>query len=408
MGEVDRSYIIKIIIVFFLGWALLYADRTALYPLLGVIGDDLNLTGAQAGAITSAFFVCYTFMQIPAGMWGDRYGLKKMLVFMFMLAGIALLAIGIFPPGYLTLILLVALHGTGAGAYFPAAMGTTLKTVPQKMRGLSSAIVQSGMSLGLALGLVCSGPIYLYFNSWRMPFFVLAIPTIMLAVVYQIVLRDIKPEASHAREKSSIRWIFNNKNLMLLSVTSFCSQYGFWTVVTWGPTFFQTERGLSLAVAGLYTAIVAFTAIPATLTIGSCSDRFGRKKPSLILLPLAAVTVFATGYVKSLPALIAVLVCYGLVGKLTWDPIEISWFGDHVAAVRPEAMGTAVAFFNFFGMCAATVAPVVSGWVKDITGSLVSSFYLGGAIVLLGSVLLIFVPETVSGAGSKDKGTPLA
>ena len=40
-GEVDRSYIIKIIIVFF--WVGHYSMLTVqLLPLLGVIGDDLN------------------------------------------------------------------------------------------------------------------------------------------------------------------------------------------------------------------------------------------------------------------------------------------------------------------------------------------------------------------------------
>lgn len=391
--NLDREYVNRIIAVFCLGWAVIYADRTVLYPMLNIIGKDLSLTATQEGAITSVYFLFYVAMQVPAGILGDKYCLKKVLVVMFLLAGVSMLLLGIMPPAYLTLMILVALHGTGGGAYFPAAMGITLETVPAEKRGLSTAIVSSGMSMGLALGLISAGPLFLYFHNWRMPFLILSIPTIVLAIVFQYVLRECKPSVT---KKSSISEILRKKNLMLISGASFCSQYGFWTVVTWGPTFFQTERGLGLTISGLYTAIVAFTAIPASLTIGNSSDRFGRKTISLVLLPLAAATIFATGYVKSLPALILVLVCYGLVGKLTWDPIEISWYADHVAAAIPESMGTAVAFFNFFGMCAAIAAPVISGWLKDLTGSLQSSFYLGGAIVLLGAVFLAFVPETVN------------
>lgn len=51
---------------------------------------------------------------------------------------------------------------------------------------------------------------------------------------------------------------------------------------------------------------------------------------------------------------------------------------------------------NFMGMSAAIAAPVGSGWLKDLTGSLESSFYLGGAIVLLGTLFLVFVDETVA------------
>jgi len=254
------------------------------------------------------------------------------------------------------------------------------------------------MSLGLALGLASAGPIYNYFQDWKMPFFVLAVPTILMAFVYQIVLKDIRPPKG---EKVPFSAILKDKNLMLINCAIFCSLYGFWTVVTWGPTFFQTERGLGLTVSGLYTAIVAVAAIPAALTIGRSSDRYGRKKLSLILLPLAAACVFATGYVTSLTALVAALICYGLVGKLTWDPIAVSWVGDHVSATKPQAMGTAVALFNFSGMLSSIVAPIISGWLKDITGSLQTSFYLGGAIVLLGTLFVAFVDETVNVSAKK-------
>lgn len=392
-GDTDRSYVIKVMIVFLLGWAVIYADRTVLYPMLNIIGKDLGLTATQGGLITSVYFFFYVAMQVPSGILGDKYCLKKVLVVMFFLAGVSLLLMGILPPAYLTLMVLVALHGTGGGAYFPAAMGITLETVPKKMRGLSTAIVSSGMSIGLALGLISAGPIYNYFSNWRMPFLILSIPTIILALVFHFVLRECKPSPT---EKGPISWMLRERNLMLICVASFASQYGFWTVVTWGPTFLQTERGLGMTVSGLYTAIVAFTAIPASLTIGNSSDRFGRKKLSLLLLSLAALTVFATGYVQSLRALIIVLICYGLFGKLTWDPIEISWFADHVSAIRPELMGTSLAFFNFIGMSAAIVAPVISGWLKDTTGSLQTSFYLGGAILALGALCLFFVDETVN------------
>lgn len=400
--KIGRSYIFKVIAAFCIGWAVIYADRTALYPMLSVIGEEFHLTGAQTGAITSAYFLCYVALQIPAGIWGDKYGLKKILVSMYLLAGIGMLLTGLMSSNYPTLLFFVALHGIGAGAYYPAAYGTTLNTVPKETKGLSTAIINSGMSLGLALGLACAGPIYLYFNNWKMPFLILAIPTILMAFVYQFVLKDIRPEAA---EKVPFSALLKDKNLMLINAAIFCSLYGFWTVVTWGPTFFQTERGLSLTAAGLYTAIVAVTAIPAGLTIGKSSDRYGRKRLSLILLPLAAVTVFATGYVTSLPALVAVLICYGLVGKLTWDPIAVSWVGDHVSATKPQAMGSAVALFNFCGMCSSIVAPVISGWLKDVTGSLQSSFYLGGAIVLLGTFFVMFVEETVD--TGKEKVQPI-
>lgn len=59
-----------------LGWAVIYADRTCLYPLLAVIAESLGISSVQAGALTSAYFFFYVAMQIPAGILGDRHGLS--------------------------------------------------------------------------------------------------------------------------------------------------------------------------------------------------------------------------------------------------------------------------------------------------------------------------------------------
>ncbi|MHB1652843.1 MAG: MFS transporter [Desulfitobacteriaceae bacterium] len=403
-NTVDKRYIWRVIAAFCLGWAVIYADRTALYPMLNIIGKEFHLTGAQTGAITSAYFFLYVAMQIPAGILGDRIGLKRILVYMYFIAGIGMLATGLFATSYVPLLIFVGLHGLGAGAYYPGAYGTTMNTVPKDMRGLSSGIINSGMSIGLALGLISAGPIYLLSHNWRMPFIILAIPTILIAFLYQFVIKDVRPDN---KERVPFSEILKNKNLMLINGAIFCSLYGFWTVVTWGPSFFQNERGLSLTTAGLYTAIIAVVAIPAALTLGRSSDRLGRKKISLILLPLAGITVALMGYVRSLPALVVVLALYGAVGKLTFDPIAVSWTADHVSNTKPAAMGSAVALFNFCGMASSIIAPIVSGWIRDATGSLVTSFYLGGALVVLGAVFVAFVDETVGFKVPKGVGKAL-
>jgi predicted MFS family arabinose efflux permease len=61
-----------VILALILGWAVLYADRTALYPLLSVIADSLGISSASAGAITSAYFLLYVLPQIPSGFAADR------------------------------------------------------------------------------------------------------------------------------------------------------------------------------------------------------------------------------------------------------------------------------------------------------------------------------------------------
>ena len=74
------------LLVLIIGWAIIYADSTCLYPLLSVIGEQMNLTSAQTGALTSTYFLFYVALQIPSGIIGDRAGLRKVLIIMFTVA----------------------------------------------------------------------------------------------------------------------------------------------------------------------------------------------------------------------------------------------------------------------------------------------------------------------------------
>jgi MFS family permease len=382
-----------VIATFCLGWAAIYADRTALYPMLPIVAADFGLTSVQAGALTSFYYVVYTLMQVPPGIIGDRVGLKRVLLVTYTLAGLGMLAIGLFARSYFLLAAFIALHGLGAGAYYTTAYATTMLTVPAGARGFSSAIINAGMALGLALGLAMAGPIYLASQSWRLPFLLLAAPTLAMAVVFALVLRDSRPQA---RVKTRLLEIVGDRQLLALDAAGFCSLYGFFVIITWAPTFFQSERGLSLAVAGAYTAVVALASLPAGMLLSRFSDRIGRKRLSLALFPMAAAAICLVASARSSEVLILALVCYGLVGKLAWDPIAIAWVGDLAARGKADAIGSAIGVFSFCAISAAVIGPVLSGWIRDVTGSLEGALYLGAVVVGCGFLFALVPEETVA------------
>ncbi len=388
----EMAYVSRVIVLFCLGWAVVYADRTVLYPMLPVIGREFRLSGAEMGGITSAYFLFYTTAQLTSGLLGDRLGLKRVLVLFSFVAAIGIGAIGLFAGSYLTLITFVALHGVGVGAYYPMAYSLTMYTVPRRMRGFSSAIIGSGMSVGLAAGLALAGPLYHGAGSWRFPFLVLAVPTFLVAAVYHRLIRDVR---SPARRNPSILAVLKDRDLLCLNAAGFCSLYGYWVTLIWGPTFFQTERGLGLTASGVYTGLIALAAIPASLAAGRLTDRVGRKRLTLVLFPLAATSIFALAHVRSQLGLILGLLAYGLFGKLAWDPVAIAWVGDRVLATKPEAMGTAIGVFSFISVLSAIVAPVITGWIRDLTGSLTGGFYLGAMVALLGFFFALVPGETI-------------
>ena len=103
-GLLDRWRIHFIVAILALGWAVLYLDRSILFPLLPVIADEFSLTGVQRGVIASVYFAAYVIMQTPSGVLGDRLGLKNVVAGMYVLIGLGLLGIGGLSVSYALLL----------------------------------------------------------------------------------------------------------------------------------------------------------------------------------------------------------------------------------------------------------------------------------------------------------------
>lgn len=391
----NNRYIYTLLFFFCLGWIVLSADQAIMYPLLDRIAEDMDLSATRTGTVASAYFIMVILTQVPIGLIGDRIGFKRLLVALYGLAGLALIALGLWTTNYITLLLFVALHGVGSGVYYPAVYSITMRTVPEKMRGLASALVNMGMAGGLGLGLVIAGFMFRLTGGWRMPFILAAIPTLSLAMIYFVLVREPVVVPSPRTAKPAWLSILQDRQLMGLYLAGFCSLYCFWVVVVWGPSFFQAERSMGLVGSGLYTALVTAVSIPAGLAMGNLSDRVGRRRLSwpMFLLTAGAVLVIAT--VNTPLAMILGLVMYGLVGKLAWDPIQISWMADHANRTRPHDLGLVMAMASIIGMSSSVIGPIISGWIRDLTGSLQGALYLGMALALVGAVISFRLQETV-------------
>lgn len=65
-------------------------------------------------------------MQVPAGLLGDKLGLRKVLITFYLLGAAALLFLGLSANSYILLIVLVGLHGIGMGPIIPPLMALIL------------------------------------------------------------------------------------------------------------------------------------------------------------------------------------------------------------------------------------------------------------------------------------------
>jgi MFS family permease len=372
------------------GWVMIYADRLSISPVLNLIRQQFGLTFASVSLVVSVYFLAYVGFTIPATIAAERWGYKKIMLAFFTLAALSLAAAGLLGYSYLLLVIFMSLHGAGAGAYYPTAYRIS-GNIATERRGLTASLINSGMGFGTIIGLLIAGPALDLFKSWQMMLVILSIPTLLVAIALREATSEPPKQNRMGKEMIRIYYeLFKNRTFVMLCVAMFCSLYGYWVILTWGPTYLQESKGLGIFYSGATTAIFSAFAIPSSILISHISDRFGRKMISTIILPLASLSMLLMAVGSSLLMVIVAIAIYGIVGKLTLDPLVIAWIGE---AIKEEQIGASLSLLNVAAMSSSILAPIITGLLADFTGGLAEGFYFGAAVVLLGSFFVAFARE---------------
>lgn len=406
---INKNYWKTIVFTFCLGWTIIWIYRSMLSPIYGEIQGTIGAqTNAAMGLIASCYFFGYTAMQIPSGFLVDRFGQKRVLI-----PGFLIFAIGAFfiasAQSLSSLYLGGVFAGVGCGTYYGAAFSLTAQHVPPEKKGLATAIVNSGSALGMILGMTGSSFIVKQLKlPWQVMVSISATLIVLLVIWFAIAIKDNMAEKkamgqAKAEEKVKEKSVGKGKgNLFSIKLIScyflyFTTCYAYYLIVTWLPSFLESERGIAGGLVGLVVSMIAVTAVPGALFFASLSDKKRKYKPAIITgLECAAFVLIAVSmFVPSAGLLAVILLLYGFLGKMAVDPVLISHVSD---SADPKSVATTLGMFNFFGMSSSVVAPALTGKIIDSTGSGEFGFYIGAALLLIGTIFFL-----ICNAGSMMK-----
>lgn len=399
---VSERYWWKVVALCFVGWILMYADRTILNPVMGQIGEQFGLNNAQLGLVNSVFFLAYAITQIPSGMMGDKFGRKLVISLGFILFGVTTYLSGV-ASAFGVFMLFRVLTGIGEGTYYGPQYAMSTEAIPTKSLTVGTAIINSGMAFGTSGGFLLSSKLVLENGEhWSKPFYIMAIPTIIVGVLFFVLLKEkvIRPEdvgkekeetAVVEKEHISMKEVFGNKNLLLAFILCFCSIYANFVIITWLPQFLQVERGFTGTSVGFISSLVPWASIPGALLFARLSDKYKvTKKLVFFLVPVALVATFGIAFVQSRTLLIVMLIIYGLTGKLALDPILVSFVTRNAPR---KALSTVLSAYNFVGMCGSILAPYITGYIADKMGTMKVGFYLAAIMLAIGGIVFAFADE---------------
>ncbi|MGI6755232.1 MAG: MFS transporter [Atopobiaceae bacterium] len=391
------------------GWVVIWISRMIFMPIYPILSSFFGgVSHAQLGAISSFYFLGYVLMQIPSGILVDALGMRRVIVpgFIIFAAGEILIALSTtLPMMYAGSVI----AGAGSGTFYGIAYTITNTYVPLDRKSVATALVNSGTALGSGIGLISAGTLVTAgVISWQ----ALAATTALLALVMNAVFSKVlAPERLGTSNKASdsdkaqnaggthaapdilrrmakdVPTLFSRKKVAAYMLY-FATLYAYYLLSAWLPSFLEAERGFSGSWAGSASSLVFFAGVPGALLMSRLADKNPQHRIAIMVALEVAATIFMLFIMVAASHVLIVLAIflYGFFGKLTVEPLIISWLGDYA---QRGSVTTMFGVFNFFGMCASVVAPLVTGALTDALHSSLFGCFVAAAVLLAGTGMFV-------------------
>lgn len=376
-----------------------YIDRTNLSIAAPLLRAELHLSGAQYGAIASAFFWTYAFCQLFSGALADRFDVKWILA-----GGLALWSVATGLTGlvnsFWTLLAARLLLGAGESVAYPSYSRILVEHFPEERRGSPNAAISAGFSLGLSFGMLFGGMLVAR-TGWR-PFFLgLGVFSLLWLIPWLAIMPSTGGRAGLRGPASPAFWqIAGQRHFIGTAIGLFGANYFSYTLVAWLPTFLVEERRFSMdqmAFTGgaiyivMAIASIAFARLADSRIKAGLSTPGIRRTISAAGLAICAVSVLVAG-LSSEPA---VTVAFLIGGGFGFGVFSSSHWAATQTLAGPLASGRWTGMENFAGNLAGMIAPTLMGVVLDRTGHYDLAFVVTAAVTTVGAAAWVFVVRDV-------------
>jgi SHS family lactate transporter-like MFS transporter len=169
-----------------------------------------------------------------------------------------------------------------------------MESVPTKMRGILSGLLQEGYALGNLLAAIAFWNVFPRYG-WRPMFFLGVIPALITLVILLNVEESDAWKAQAAQKKSWKEYFSllaaNGKLFAYLVVLMACLNFMSHGTQDLFPTFLQKQRHFSTGTTAILSVISMIGAIAGGVLVGSLSDLFGRKRAMVTSVVLALLVI---------------------------------------------------------------------------------------------------------------------
>ena len=388
-----------------------YIDRVNISVAVIAMQEAFGWSETKKGWVLSSFFVGYMLFMAPSGWLANRIGGKIVL-------GSAVLWWSIFTiltpfAALVSLPILIATRiamGLGEAAMFPSAYNLYGRWVPAGERSRAVALLIGGIPIGTLLALTTTGWIIERFG-WPSVFYIFGATGFIFCIAWYWLAHDdpagdphispaerdmLRANTPQARDSDAVPWrkLASMPAVWALIINHFCSNWGFYMLLAWLPSYFRGQLGLSIINAGLFSAAPWLTMFIVGNLGGVVADKL--TKAGMDLTTIRKIMQI-TGLIGSATFLLAAHdvqsanVAMGLMcGALGFLALTWSGFVPNHLDLAPRYADVLMGITNTAGTIPGIIGVIITGWLVDTTGTYSSAFALCAGINLFGAIVWFF------------------
>ncbi len=414
---------------------------------------------ALGGLLGSLFFAGYMLTQFPGGYFGDKYGYRTIIIISLFWAGLTTILTGLTGGLLMFIALRVLTGLGEGVMYSNDRSLITQVTPPNKLGlGMGIVISGLSIGLTVAtigtIYLIDFAKPTFDLNAWKVPFLLWGTITVIFAIVAKSVIAPKRADITYSYGKALtnllkysviflamilgvylltnslklnditisailaclalvlVAFIYSNKagevgpvlkdrNLILLYISAIGILWHLWFYGFWSTAIVKDFGGGTLVTAALVASFNALAGLIGYPLGGKISDNVAHKKNgrrNVLGLLLGVLTIMIFGFAAYVmsgrkdPVVMSIIL---FVSGLVFFALQsvAHTLTSETAPVKHR--GAAFGMWNLIAEIGAVLSPVVSGALRDSTGSWGTPIILDGIIMAVSCILVMSVNRSV-------------